>query len=221
MTAQDLKLDYFQFYDVANQRLGQNILVQGQFDEEPETIRLTQLNLFANPVSKNGEKLYNRNAHLIWYNVFDPAPEPTRVVVVENQFGKQKILIGRAIGFLSPTQKYELGSKFPKELDHFKVYQVLQGEQIGKQVTLKDQFDGNEVIVHYPVAFAVPVRKQHLHGSFGVHNREAHLVLYRITPRTVQKPVLTRDQFGRHQLYVYRSILLATPSKKLEWKVED
>ena len=74
MNAKDLKLDYFQFYDVANQILNEVILVQGQFDEEPERIRLTYLNLFANPVSKNGEELYNRHAHLIWYNVFDPVP---------------------------------------------------------------------------------------------------------------------------------------------------
>ena len=221
MTAQDLKLDDFQFYDVASQILDQTILVQGQFDEALEPIRLTQLNLFANPVSKSGEELHNRDAHLIWYDVFDPIPEPTRVVVVANQFGEQKTLIGRTISFLSPTQKYEPGSKFPKELDHFKVYGVLQGEQIGKQVTLKDQFGGNEVVVYCPVAFAVPVLKRHLQGSFDVHNREAHLVIYGITPRTLQKSVLARDQFGRHHLHVYRSVLLAAPSKKLNWKVED
>lgn len=221
MTAKDFKLDYFQFYDVANQILHQSILAQGQFDEEPEVIGLTYLNLFANPVSKNGEDLYNRHAHLIWYNVFDPVPEPTRIVVFANQFGEQKILTGSTIGFLSPTQKYERGSKFPKELDHFKVYRVLQGEGVDKKVKLKDQFASTEVAVYYPIAFAVPVRKQHGHASFGVHNRDAHLAIYRITPRSLEKPVRARDQFGRHQLHVYRSILLAAPSKKLKWQVED
>ena len=67
----------------------------------------------------------------------------------------------------------------------------------------------------------MPVRKQHGHASFGVQNREAHLAIYRITPRKLEKPVRARDQFGRHQLHVYRSVLLAAPSKKLNWKAED
>jgi hypothetical protein len=221
MNAKDLKLDYFQFYDVVDQILNEPVLTQGQFDEQPEPIRLTYLNLFANPVSKNGEELYNKHAHLIWYNVFDPVPEPTRIVVVANQFGEQKILTGRTIGFLTPTQKHERGSKFPNELDHFKVYLVLHGQGIDKRVKLKDQFGADEADVYYPIAFAVPVRKQHWHGSFGVQNRDAHLVIYRITPRKLEKPVLARDQFGRHQLHVYRRLLLAAPSKKLKWQVED
>lgn len=220
MNATDLKLDYFLFYDVANQVLNEPIRAQGQFDDEPESLRLTDLNLFANPVSKNGEELHDRYAHLTWYNVFDPAPEPTRSVEVANQFGQQKILTGRTIGFLAPTHKYEHGSQFPKELDHFKVYLVLHGEGIDKEVKLEDQFGDGKVDVFYPIAFAVPVWKQHGNATFDIHNDDAHLLIYRITPRNLEKSVLVRDQFGRRQLHVYRSLLLAAPSKKLNWKVQ-
>lgn len=221
MNATDLKLDYFLFYDVANQILNEPIRAMGQFDEEPEALRLTDLNLFANPVSKNGEDLYDRHAHLTWYNVIDPAPEPTRIVEVANQFGEQKILTGKTIGFLAPTQKFEQGSQFPKELDHFKVYLVLKGKGIDKEVKLKDQFGDGEVEVCDPLAFAVPVRKQHGQNSFDIHNTDAHLLIYRITPRKLEKSVLIRDQFGRRQIHVYRSVLLAAPSKKQRWQVQD
>ena len=220
MNANDLKLDYFKFYDVANQRINRDVLVQGQFDEEPEVIELVYLNLFANPVSKNGEEIFDKHAHLTWYNVFDPIPEPTRTVVFDNQFGTQKVLIGRTIALLAPAQKYEHGSEFPKRLDHFKVYLVLRSEPVGKEVKLEDQFGGDETVVHYPVAFAVPVRKQHWRRTFDINNEDAHLALYRITPRYEERSVLARDQFGRHRIHVYRSILLAAPSKKVEWQVE-
>ena len=32
MNTKDLKLDYFKFYDVTNQLLGESVALQGQFD---------------------------------------------------------------------------------------------------------------------------------------------------------------------------------------------
>ncbi len=220
MTAKDHRLDYFKFYDVANDRISRDIMVQGQFDEEPEALELVYLNLFANPVSKNGEPIYDKHAHLIWYNVTDPIPDPTRVVVADNQFGTQKILTGRTIALLAPAQKVEPGSAFPIQLDHFKVYQVLDGEPVDRKVKLEDQFGAEEVEVRDPVAFAVPVKKEHGGHSFGINNEDAHLLLYRITPRWLQTSALARDQFGRHRISVYRGTLLAAPSRKVEWRVE-
>ena len=52
MTAQELKLDYFNIYDVANQRAGYTVGLQGQFDKQPEQAKLTYLSFFANPTSK-------------------------------------------------------------------------------------------------------------------------------------------------------------------------
>jgi catechol 2,3-dioxygenase-like lactoylglutathione lyase family enzyme len=219
MDSQKLRLDHFQVYDVANQDAGFLVGLQGQFDEQRERAKLTYLNAFANPVSKNGEPIYDKNAHLTWYNLFDYVPEPTRLVVFENQFGVQKILTGRAIALLAPAQKYEKGSEFPKELDHYKVYQVLQGEPVGRGVKLRDQFDHREAEVTYPWAFAVPVRKWHEGSTFGVHNAKAHLAFYKITPGSVQKARVVRDQFGRRYLHIYRSVLLGVPSVKREWSL--
>lgn len=61
------------------------------------------------------------------------------VVTLENQFGKQQFYTGRACALLVPTEKMEAGSQFPVNLDHYKVYQVLQGEPVNREVALEDQ----------------------------------------------------------------------------------
>jgi hypothetical protein len=218
MTAQELKLDYFKFYDVANQSAGQVVALQGQFDKQPERVQLPYLNFFANPASKNGEPIYDKNAHLTWYNVYDPVPDPVRVVQYENQFGKQELYTGRTYGLLAPTQKEEKGSGFPTNLDHYKVYQVVHGQPLQKAVKVEDQFGAGETRIVYPIFFAVPVKIWYEGQTYEIHNDKAHLVIYRIFPGAEQKSIVTRDWFGRHALQVYQSVLLGAPSVKLAWK---
>ena len=219
MTARDLKLDYFKFYDVPNHRIGEWVTIQGQFDEAPERVNLLYLDGFGNAVSKNREPIFDRSSHLAWYAVFDPAPEPMRRVIVENQFGQQRLIIGPARGFLAPARKFVKGSVFPARLDHFKVYRVLEGAPVDQGVALQDQFGRDKVRVADPIGFAVPVSKEHGGTTTPVKNKRAHLVIYRITPRTVRKDALIRDQFGRRGIVTQRSVLLAAPSVKLDWKV--
>ncbi len=218
MTAKDLGLDYFKFYDAANQRAGYVVGLQGQFDRVPERAQLTYLNMFANPTSKNGEAIHDKNAHLTFYNLYDPSPDPMRKVTFENQFGKQTVVTGRAYALLVPTQKVKRGSVFPEKLDHYKVYQVLDSEQVNKRVKLKDQFAATEARVYYPLFFAVPVRKWYEGQVYGVNNAKAHLAIYRIYPDSLQKTIATRDQFSQRYLNLFRGVLLAAPSRKLEWK---
>lgn len=221
MTAKELKLDYFQFYDVADQPAGQIIGLQGQFDKAPEKAQVRNLNLFGNPVSKSGEPIFDKNAHLSFYNLYDPTPDPIREVNFENQFGKSKLITGRAYALLTPTWKVEPGSSFPKRLDHFKVYQVLQGEPVNKPVKLADQFGKREARVYHPMFFAVPVKKWADGQTFGINNEKAHLVLYRVDPAGVQKAIKARDQFGARIQNVFRSVLLAAPTLKSKWKELD
>ena len=218
MNAQDLRLDYFKFYDVGNQDAGYVVGLQGQFDKAPEKVRLNYLNLFANPASKNGEPIYDKNAHFNWYDLYDPVPDPTRKVAYENQFGRQTLITGRSYALLAPAQKREKGSVFPEKLDHYKVYRVLQGEPVNKAVKLEDQFGGTEAKIYYPAFFAVPVKKWSEGKTFGINNERAHMVLYKIYPDSVEKPIVVRDQFMPRQLFVVRGILLGAPSVKLDWK---
>lgn len=218
MNAKDLKLDYFLIYNVANQWARHSVYLQTQFDRTHDLGSLVFLDWFANPVSKNGEPMYDKKAHLASYYLYQPVSEPMRAVLLENQFGRQKILTGSPRCLLVPAMKMEKDSKFPKKLDHYKVFQVLEGEPVGREVKLVDQFGKSKVKIAYPYGFAAPAEKKHGGRVFPVQNKKAHLVLYKITPRKVEKSRITADQFGKHQLNFYQSILLAVPSVKLKWK---
>ena len=218
MTAQELKLDYLNIYDVADQPAGYVVGLQGQFDQQPEQAQLTHLGFFGNPASKNGEPMYDKNAHLSWYSLYDPTPDPTRQVTYQDQFGKQMIYTGRSYALLVPTQKKFPGTEFPQRLDHYKVYQVLHGEPVMKEVELEDQFGTMTVKVYYPMFFAVPVKKWYQGQTYGINNETAHLVIYRTYPQTMQKTIVTRDQFSQRYQNVFRSVLMGSPCKKLDWK---
>ena len=224
MSAREFGLDYFQLYDIENPQLVQeSVTLKGQFDKEPERGRLRRLNRFANPVSKNGEPILDKYAHLTSYFLHDPTSEPKRVVIFSNQFGReQKIVTYSTIALLAPARKIERGSKFPEKLDHYKVYRVIDGDPVGKEVKLEDQFASREAKVTYPIAFAVPVKKEHEGKTFPIHNEKAHLVFYRITPsENIPKSIKAYDQFGRYYLKIGVSYLLGVPSMKVDWKELD
>jgi hypothetical protein len=219
-TAKELRLDYFQIYDVANRPAEGSVLLQGQFDKTPTRMQLALLDYFANPVSKNGEPIYDKNAHLAWYRGVQP-PEPIRTVVLENQFGKFEIRTGTGYGMLVPTQKVEPGSAFPEALDHYKLYRLVDAEQVpAVNLKLRDQFGASEAKLGIPMYFGVPVRKRHGTQNFGIHNERAHLLIFGISPRNYEKKVTLRNQFARGiACGVVRSVMLAAPSVKLKWKV--
>jgi len=229
MEAQELNLDYFKIYDIRDYRVNYRVALQGQFDEEPESAELLVLSQFANPAKKNREELHDRHAHLAWYWLYQPMPEPTREVIVQHQFGKHKLVIGAVRALLVPAQKRERGSRVPKGLDHYKLYWVYRSKALDEKVMLTDQFGSEEISVTYPVAFGVPVTKVHLgkdapfcpdciEKGTPIYNDRAHLVIYRIEPRKLQEGRVVRDQFGVRHLYFFRSLGLAVPSLKLEWQ---
>lgn len=216
--ASDLRLDYFKFYDVSNQDLFWKVKLMGQFDSDSEWAKLDFLTAFANPASKNEEPLYDKHSHLNWYYLRELVPDPVRVVKVSNQFGEAKLLIGSAFAFLVPTHKIRPGSEPPKHLDHFKVYKVIDASSSPqKVVVLEDQFLTEKVEVGYPFAFAVPVFKKYHDVFVDVQNRDAHLVIYKITPRRFGKIIRVKDQFDRYELKTQYSFALGAPSKKLKW----
>jgi len=77
MTAKELKLDYFQIYDVANREATGNVFLQGQFDARQLKMKLALLDFFANPVAKNPGKPVRqvRNPHGNRVRVARPDPE--------------------------------------------------------------------------------------------------------------------------------------------------
>jgi hypothetical protein len=219
MTAKELRLDYFKVYDVENREAAADLLLRGQFDRRPQKMRLRLLDFFANPVSKNREPLYDKNAHLAWYRGVQPS-EPIRRVLLENQFGKFDIRTGTGYGLLVPTQKIERGSAFPEQLDHYKVYRLVDVELVpNKVLKLRDQFGGDEVKLRFPLYFAVPVMKRHGNKTYPIHNDRAHLLIFSITTRDLRKNIKLRNQFDNGTgVRTVRSVMLAAPSLKRKWK---
>lgn len=220
-TAGALGLDYFQFYDVDNQSAGDVIRLQCQFDRKMEKAQLLCTDFFANPTSKNGQPIYDENAHFTWYKLLDPLPDPQRDVVYVNQFGENRLITGRCVALLSPTWKVEAGSSFPENLDHYRVFEVLDGEPSGAQLELEDQFGAGATRISFPRFFAVPATKVWKGETFEIKNPDAHLVIYATLPRTVKKAIQTRDQFSSREQHCFRSVLLGAPTRKVDWRPRD
>ena len=230
MNAKDMKLDYFQFYDLEEPKvlgeLSPLITMKGQFDEDhPEWARPRLLRRFGNPVSKNGEPIFDKNAHLTWYKISSSDRRVRRSVTVANQFWKkgQGLVIYDVVAMLVPAQKRMPRGEFtkPAKLGHYKVYQVINEQQVGSPpVKLVDQFEEREAQIYRAVAFAVPVTKE-LHGKeFPIQNPKAHLTIFSVSRSDDMPNVIdARDQFGTYRnLRMGASYLLAVPSKKIDWK---
>ncbi len=215
----EIQLDHFKIYEVeAVSAVGHDPTLLGQFEQTAKTVHLGFLRLFATPVSKNGEDILDPNAHLTFYDLQNHPPEPKRVVRLQNQFGEQKLLIGPARYLLAPAHKLEPTLGFPDRLDHFKAYEVLEGDPVNKDVTLKDQFDGVESTVEKPLFFCVPVLKRYQSQIHEIQNPNAHLTIYTIREQDYEHSRGVKDQFLSTDLRFRRAIALAVPSLKLAWE---
>ncbi|MCU0874962.1 MAG: hypothetical protein MUE50_21740 [Pirellulaceae bacterium] len=215
----EFKLDHFLVYAV--KVIGEQpterppvVQLKGQFDRQPKKATVNTLTFFANPVSKNGARILDPNAHLAWYAITQES-EPTRRVEVRNQFGSRKLTIGPAEFLLVPAQKRMEGGQFPSGLDHFKCYQVLDGKPVDKNVSLKDQFAGDKnVPVLRPRWLAVPVQKTYKEETTKIQNKRDHLVVYEIPRKESQKKLVMKDQFGNRRLESGERRFLCVPSTK-------
>jgi hypothetical protein len=216
----ELKLDHFKVYKqyyYAEQR-PLKVQLQGQFDQAPVAAEIDHMLYFATPVSKNNSPIVDKNAHLAFYGLHGPK-ERRRVVVLKNQFGLQKLLIGPPLYLLVPSQKVEEGSVLPTRLDHYKAYQVLEGQMVDRTVVLADQVDRQDrVEVTKPVLFCVPVVKTVGTKTSRIVNAMAHLTFYAITPRRHRVRKTSKDQFGEHQLVLATSVFLGAPTVKLDYQ---
>jgi hypothetical protein len=140
-------------------------------------------------------------------------PDPTRLVVVRNQFGFQFLKVGQPEALAVPTQKFPHNP--PEGLDHFKCYRA-SGRNINQVVGLSDQFlKSPEVKVYRPYEFCNPVAKLHNDQLTPIENPKAHLVCYTISRDPFATQVDTLNQFGTEPLLVNEPDLLCVPSTKL------
>ena len=224
-TPPKFKIDHFKVYktDTLKAVIPFAVKVSDQFDlTAPRPATPLFIEYFANPVSKNGEKIIDSTAHLTWYRLKEDTLVRPRWVRITNQFGTFRWSLGEAVYLLVPTHKIEPNIPFPDtlRLDHFKCYEVLAMDPIQREVTLVDQFDKKltrkeEAIVDRPLFLGVPVMK----NGRPIKNRSDHLACYHISvspgpipPRPMN--VIFRNQFVQDTLTTRESYMLCVPSKK-------
>jgi len=191
--------------------------------------------MFCNPVDKvhDGAQTTNRNDdnHLTVYWIETLTDYWS--VTVDNQFNDaavpQTLIVKGPIALAVPTQKLEPGDHdMPKYLDHYLLYEVVEGLNVTATVDLYDQFPGTApgVEVTQPVYFATPAIKGYLDYEPGFWDPEGHLVFYAISDNEEFLPgVMIRNQFFSGEAVPLELIpveqLLAVPSVKVSYELLD
>jgi hypothetical protein len=219
-------LDHFKCYSVVQAApVNEFVELEDQFDKADGIVEQALVRIavfFCNPTEKlisptaPPTPIQNPDGHLKMYLITPPTTsQPVRTVQVSNQFGQQTLTVFQPIILAVPTQK--LPHDLPQGLDHFKCY-AARGQTLGTVVSLKDQFDRQNVVVKVlgPVVFCNPVQKLHDEELTPIENPEGHLTCYRFTPPSSRiREVRVVNQFGREELVVARARLLCVPSQKL------
>lgn len=223
-----LPLDHFKCYqtDAAPPVPPAVVLLQDQFDgpNNFQQVTVGPALRFCNPVTKFHAgavaPISYPDGHLKLYRIGSPVfpSPPTYHVVVENQFGLQRLRVyGPAEVLAVPTAKN--ATVIPRLLDHFKCYRA-RGVSVSALVDLEDQFHlEKDVKVMRPFGFCNPTVKIHPAGTVTpILHPDEHLVCYTITQQPFTATVLTLNQFGQETLPLRDADVLCVPSKKLKWK---
>ncbi|HEX6904226.1 MAG TPA: hypothetical protein VF789_31240 [Thermoanaerobaculia bacterium] len=215
-------LDHFQVYTVQQVDVSFAVRLTDQFDPAAKKGQVVAITHFSNATRKvHGSTqvgIKDTNAHLTWYTLKQAQAEPRRTVRFRNQFGQHSVDIRDPRFLLVPTHKTShAGSQFPKNLDHYKCYEVITVNTAPTLpvVKLGDQFGSRTGQVGKPLFFCTPVRKQRSDEKPPeLFDAKTHLAIYALPamPRAVS--IKTRDQFGPRQLNVLRSVMLAVPTEK-------
>jgi hypothetical protein len=189
-------LDHFAVYPTVGAVPSVDVAVElvDQFGGRGHVV--TSLNAFLVPTTKNSEPINDPRSHLSLWTITEPT-EPSREVVVDNQFGEQMLMVGAARYLLAPALKNpQTGDERPDSIGHFKCYDAF-GPLLNRTVTLQTQFGAHAVNVVVPVYLCNPAEKRLESGEvFPMMNPDAHLVCYDISSGSAQNmSVVVHDQF--------------------------
>ena len=211
-------LDHFKCYDVLDGTyLGEVVLLEDQFHDEPFEAVVESPEFFGNPADKWHDdtvtEIWNFDDHLTLYGLTPLEEEPwTWCLDVCNQFDSQEFKVSNPVMLAVPTRKAPHDPFVGP--DHYLLYEVIEGEPLEVPVFLWDQFEGEpEVMVLQPVYFANPVSKD---GGL-IEDQYVHLVFYEIVGAPYAGEVWIENQFGMEILNVSNPALLAVPSDKINF----
>ena len=221
-------LDHFLVYKTKPELIqSERVQLKGKFDKHYKNYQIFRKLNFVNPVCKihegNTFRINHEDYHFNWYRIKGPE-EASITVEFDNQFGDdQKMVIGGPVFLLSPSGKIvksrKENYKIPKDLDHYKVYTVLdviRGIDVAS-VNLKDQFTKKmSAGVISPKFYAVPVSKIHRGKNFEVIRSDEAIVFYDFNPGAIKSKiptdVMADDQFGKYKVHPKERILLGVPT---------
>ena len=218
-------LDHFKGYlaaDVEGLPVGADVYLEDQFGAIEATVGAVAG--FCNPAEKVHYDITtpvsSPDHHLTAYNISYEGEPHQWAVEVYNQFGYQELTVSGPFALGVPTQKE--GHEAPVGLDHYLIYEVIDGPYIEEVVGLNDQFcEQPEFSVILPVAFANPVRKTHGTEVTEILHPEDHLVIYGgvAAGQYFETDVQVTNQFGEQILHVVQEEMatVAVPSEKLDY----
>ena len=224
MVWETLILDHFQCFDASwwNQPEEEVVELKDQFHDESFEASLGTTICFCVPT----EKLHNEvltpilypNNYLMVYSLYHEEQPQEWSVEVDNQFGDQMLTVSGPVALAVPTQNE--GHEPPVGLDHFLLYEVIEGTSVNVSVTLQNDYFGPSCVVELPAYFACPVQKTHEAEVMEIQNPEAHVVLYQKSWTGYWDPgpyVHVFNQFVEQEFRLYMLTLVAVPSEKLDW----
>jgi len=210
----------------------EDVYVWDQFHEDYVYTWVMDPMMFCNPVDKvHGTVTTSSDPdnHLMVYWLHGETETGWWTVTVDNQFNDpaaaQTLLVYGPVALAVPTQKVMPGDHdMPKYVDHYLLYQVLEGSNVTATVDLDDQFPGTApgVKVTEPVYFANPAVKGYV-DHLGMWDPEEHLMFYKISENDefYGDDVYIRNQFFPEEPITHflapDNQLLAVPSVKVEW----
>jgi hypothetical protein len=213
-------------------KIPSGVRLANQFSPKGFRVAIKQADVLCNPTVKilpppNGTTIPVKNprAHLVCFPI-TALKQPSREVIVSNQFGKAMLITGQPVALCLPSWKSltappTVRAVQPPGLDHFTCYPVKLAPNSKPfhppPVMLKDEFTSRPVPVQVqpiPSALCVPTKK-----TIGTHvtrivNSVGHLLCFPTTKTPVKPKVFVKNQFGRRAMAVAATLGLCVPSHK-------
>jgi len=178
---------------------------------------------FANPTAKTHDgvtyPILDPVAHQMWWRFTYPPTQPSRTVLVTDQFGTGMVTLGNPLFLVNPALKNPpVPPPPPPVRNHYVCYSVIGSQPLNKAVTLVDQWGTRSYVVVTPRLLCNPVQKYDsaTNTNYPVIDPKAHLMCYEIR-ETVPGPmnnVTASDQFGVWTFQVLPGTLLCVPALK-------
>jgi len=161
--------------------------------------------------------MINPDIHMDWWRI--NYPQPSRVVMGTDQFGKAPWVLGDARYLLVPSLKNVPPPATVPAWNHYLCYDALTGPLVSKPVILVDQFGNVQVVVLRAKYFCNPVEKTVGDAAnqtvYPIIDYNAHLACYVVdNPQPSFHPITTIDQFGYWQTQIYQNDCLCVPALK-------